>query len=343
MMLGAQAAALLELSAEPQVVALRCSRVVAANAAARALFVADPVGHALCDLTVGSAESLLALLQRCQRNNILLPGALHLADGAGGSRRLAVMARRLPGEQTGPLLIGLHIRARQQDRFEALNRQIKALDAEVTERRRVQLELEQALAYNALLLRELQHRVKNTIQVLSAIMSRSAAGSDNIEFKENMARARARLLAAEKAHSLLHNAPLSGTAHLKELIENVAFALRDSFGSDVETVVEAQESLHVSAQETTPIALIVNELVTNAYKHGAQRGLRRIEIKVEQQGANLRLSVRDDGPGFRGEAPPEGFGLKLVRGLTRQLGGTLTLCGEGGLACEIRAPLRPPL
>jgi two-component sensor histidine kinase len=335
MTVSPQAAAVLELSGEPQLILRACSEVLAANAAARRRFGPELEGLPFASLLEDRVEPFLDLLRRCQRTSGALPGAVQMGRPAE-ARRLMFMARRLPDR-----LVGLHFRLQSQERFEALSRQIAVLDREVAQRRRVQLELEQSLSYNALLLRELQHRVKNMIQVLCAIMTRSAARSENAAFKESMALARARLLAAEKAHSLLHNVGANGAADLRELIETVGFALRDSFGLEVEVRIEAPEGVVVAAQETTPIALIINELVTNAYKHGAQHGLSRIDIRVHVEDAALVLRVSDDGPGLEGPAPPpEGFGLSLVRGLARQLGGTLQFFSGPGLTCEIAAPRR---
>src|SRR5262249_44305444 len=87
-----------------------------------------------------------------------------------------------------------------------------------------------------------------------------------------------------------------------------------------------------------PLALILNELTTNAVKHGRdERSHVTISIVLTQIGAEWELRVQDDGPGFQYQEPRRrASGLGLVSGLARQLGGKLEVISAGGALCVVR-------
>jgi two-component sensor histidine kinase len=91
-----------------------------------------------------------------------------------------------------------------------------------------------------------------------------------------------------------------------------------------------------------PLALIVNELLTNAAKHSLRDGKGTITVSLKPSTEGMELRVEDEGPGY--EYKPNGkrsSGLGLVAGLARQLRGSFTVERGGGARCIVRFPIRP--
>src|SRR5690606_863619 len=115
----------------------------------------------------------------------------------------------------------------------------------------------------------------------------------------------------------------------RELIGRLARAVAESTDGAYQVHVEV-EDIWLPQESAHCLALILNELLTNSMKHGAA-GTGTIRISLEREGDQLRLVVRDDGPGYPDlSSPSRGSGLTLIRGLCRQIGGALELGNEGG-------------
>jgi two-component sensor histidine kinase len=94
------------------------------------------------------------------------------------------------------------------------------------------------------------------------------------------------------------------------------------------------------SEVSAPLALIVNELVTNAVKYGrTEDHALRVRIGLHRAGAEFQLAVEDNGPGFEiGNIEKRSSGLGLVRGLARQLGGSFRVERCGGARCVLSFP-----
>ena len=125
-------------------------------------------------------------------------------------------------------------------------------------------------------------------------------------------------------------------------MDAVCGGIRRSFETQAEITVETDAGI-LSNDIAMPLALIVNELVTNAVKH-ARKGGERVQVGValSREDGVWTLRVRDDGPGFELVAPKRGAsGLGLVAGLARQLSGSLSVTNEHGAVCLVSFPETP--
>jgi len=122
-----------------------------------------------------------------------------------------------------------------------------------------------------------------------------------------------------------------------QLLDGMVRNASQAFGRKADIrVTETSGRLHNDA--AIPLALILNELLTNAVKHGrGQRSRVTISVTLEKAGSAWELRVADDGPGFAFEEPTRrASGLGLVSGLARQLGGKLEVLSQGGARCLVR-------
>lgn len=199
-------------------------------------------------------------------------------------------------------------------------------------RRRSEQHARDALSLRLQLYRELQHRVKNSLALISSIISierqRSAAGEDGARLEA--LRDRVSTLAALYDHIFLEES--DGALECSGYIRAIVDGLRGSLGSASRAMTFELElaELELSSRQASALGLIVNELVTNALKHGPWDNT--ILVKLQKYGKNVRLLVQSSGElpaGFSLEGQ-KGFGLMLSAELARQLGGSLCFRSTGG-------------
>ncbi len=211
---------------------------------------------------------------------------------------------------------------------EALRRAHEELERRVDERT---AELVAALADKDMLLREIHHRVKNNLAVISSLLYLASTHTSDPEASVALNESRERIRSMALVHEALHKSAgldaLDFGAYLKELLPHIlrGFGSPERFALDV-----AVGAIPMDLDTAIPCGLIVNELVSNALKHafpGDRRGRIRLDLDRNASGRYL-LTVQDDGVGL-----PPGFsfgggrslGLHLVQSLTRQLSGAFEL------------------
>jgi two-component sensor histidine kinase len=197
------------------------------------------------------------------------------------------------------------------------------------EQQHYQRKLQVALDRHQVLLKEINHRVKNSLQVVSAMLQLQANAVGDPDLSERLKEAASRVNAVGRAYErLAYNADYENI----DLIEY----LREIIG-DLETTVapckivfDAPEAIQFAADRAILVGLIVNELVSNAGKHAypdRPDGSIWVRLVVESDRQAILMSVRDDGVGLpRGFDPmtSKRLGTRLVNALATQLGAELT-------------------
>lgn len=302
--------------------------VVGISRAARLMLGENAGPRQASDMVSDPKEEVAAYLARCRQTSTPLPGALTFR-AATGERRFRVHCGRLHG-QPGEAVLLLRCADPRGDRFSVLTERLRQLDVELRERIREKALLREALDENRTLMRELQHRVKNNIQMMISLLSMSAANSHSPEIREFSADAKARLRALATTQDLIYEAQASTVIPAGELLGRLARNLAETTGCAINVRIEAadvwlpQESAHC-------LALILNELLTNSVKHGLS-GTGMIDVLLQRRnGQLLQLVVQDTGRGYPDpEALPRSSGLTLIRGLCRQIGAGLELGNRDG-------------
>jgi PAS domain S-box-containing protein len=197
-------------------------------------------------------------------------------------------------------------------------------------------ERRQAETQQRTLLNELNHRVKNNMQLLQSLLSSAARETASAEAKAVLREAGDRLAAMSAAQRVLYATPDATRFDAVQFLEAVCQASRQTFPSSVKIVCFAEPG-ELSNEAAMPLALILNELLTNAVKHGLKGETGTLRVALTGEGAAFLLSVEDDGPGFELDAVrAQASGLRLIDGLTRQLRGKFEVSRDPVSRCTVR-------
>lgn len=201
-------------------------------------------------------------------------------------------------------------------------------------------ELQAELARRDMLLRELAHRTMNNLQVLGALLTfqaRTVGGDARRELREAAGRVDAMAAAYRSLHGSGGAGAVDLAAVLRELCDGLGSALVGPGGS---CRVDAR-TLLLPAEAAMPLALVANELVTNAIKHGGPGGA--VEVLLRPSGALWALTVRNRGALPAGFDPEhaDGFGLRMAATMAEGAGGCLRFREAGGWV-ECTASFKPP-
>ena len=212
---------------------------------------------------------------------------------------------------------------------------------ETTKRVMAERALERSIEAKEVLLREVNHRIKNSLQLATSLLSMEGRSAHTEETRSSLARASARIGAIASVHELIYRSdtietvPIDG--YLGDLCDAIVASALD--GSDRVTMDCDADALELRTDLAIGLALLVNELATNALKHAFPDGREgRIDIELRDRGSHLYLCVSDDGVGKREDAGAN-QGSRIIAGLVAQHGGTMReACAEPGLTVEIDIP-----
>jgi two-component sensor histidine kinase len=200
-------------------------------------------------------------------------------------------------------------------------------------------ERKQAETQQHMLLSELNHRIKNNLQMLHGLLRTAERESNSAEAKAVLQDASQRVGAIAAAQRLLYSTDSPHSFDAEEFLTSVCNSARLSFSKGISVEILPVKG-RLSNDASMPLALILNELLTNAAKHGLKEGKGKIGVALHQVGDELHLTVSDDGPGFKHDARQErrSSGLGLVTGLARQIGGSFRIECESGTRCTVTFP-----
>jgi PAS domain S-box-containing protein len=199
-------------------------------------------------------------------------------------------------------------------------------------------ERKQAEANQKVLLDELNHRVKNNMQMLHSLLRAAQRETRSAEARAVLADASQRVGAMAAAQQVLYEAGNAITYSARDFLEGVCAGAKQAFTGNIHIVISDCAAEQMSNDTAMPLALILNELLTNAAKHGVNgREEGTIRVRLTKALDAFELTVEDDGPGFDlGEANRRSSGLGLVSGLARQLGGALKVERAPGARCRVQ-------
>jgi PAS domain S-box-containing protein len=206
---------------------------------------------------------------------------------------------------------------------------------DITERKEAEQRLKASLKEKEVLLKEIHHRVKNNMQVISSLLNMQAAHFKDPSLRDAFNEARGRVKSMALIHEKLYQAASLSHLNFGDYLKDTTAAISRSFGkSTISCVVDAEE-VSLSIENAIPLGLIVHELLSNAFKHafpGERKGVIHLSLTWSPAGT-IQLTVRDDGIGVPGDLDfrkSPTLGLQLVNDLVDQIEGTIELQGGEG-------------
>jgi PAS domain S-box-containing protein len=218
---------------------------------------------------------------------------------------------------------------------------------DISERKRAEEKVKNSLAEKELLLKEVHHRVKNNLMTIIGLINMQETKAHNKMFNPLLLELEGRVRSMALVHEILHKSEDLAHVDLQNYIETMSCHIRAQFGTerDIHFLVQAA-GVDVGLDIAVPCGLVLNELITNAYKHAfpggkprAGKGNCEITVTVKQDGGACTLLVADNGVGLPAGMNlenPETLGLRLVKMLSQQINGAIELDRTHGTTFRLR-------
>ncbi len=234
------------------------------------------------------------------------------------------------------------LEVRVTERTAELEKINRVLIDEIKERKKVENRLNISLHEKEILLKEIHHRVKNNLQIISSLLALQSNYINDPQILEIFKESQNRIKTIALIHENLYQSPDLSRINMMEYINNLVADLLYSYCANtdkIKTTIQTDD-ISLNIETAMPCSLVLNELLTNSIKHAFpdnRNGMITVRFKSEI-GNQINMEVSDNGIGL-----PEQFsvnktkslGLKLVKNLTKQLNGKLNINSEGGTAVKI--------
>lgn len=279
-------------------------------------------------LQMGECLIILILIGICLRQAVLIPlnqlycALLQYQQGAS-----LKIPEQLPENEIGQLAKSIY---QQFIDLKQMNAQLKI---EVMERSKAEQKIQASLEEKELLLREIHHRVKNNLFIVSQILEMQSDCTNNAQLSQILKECQDRIYAMVLIHETLYQTTQLKNINFADYLQSLIGYLNQSYNSYQTSSIEIKlelQPLILNIETANPCGLIISELISNAFKHafkGRDKGIIRV-ILSQNKTNQIELQIEDNGIGF-----PESIdfrqvnslGLELVNTLTQQLQGSLEL------------------
>jgi len=217
-----------------------------------------------------------------------------------------------------------------------------AQGTDITERKKREEQIKASLREKEVLLKEIHHRVKNNLQIISSLLSLQSRYTENKETLKMLKESRSRIRSIALIHEKLCRSKDFAKIDFGAYIRNLIAYLFDSYAARPDTIAVRidVDNIFLEIDTAIPCALIINELVSNCLKYAfpqSKKGEVYIGLHPENDGKSI-LMVSDDGIGFPQNVDFQNtpsLGLRLVNTLVNQIGGMMEVRSEGGTEFKI--------
>lgn len=208
-------------------------------------------------------------------------------------------------------------------------------------------QIRKSLSEKEILLKEIHHRVKNNLAIISGLIELQLDSTPNEETRKVLRDSQARIRSMAFVHDKLYRTSTVTDIAMKTYVEELVQVLKSTFASpdsDIKLEFDLDET-NLDIDRAIPCGLLINELVVNAFKHAFdshERGV--LEIRLKQGGSDLELSVADNGPGLPDDIDIKkgsSLGMMLIDTFASQLKATMEVNNENGAQFSFSFPAEP--
>jgi PAS domain S-box-containing protein len=218
----------------------------------------------------------------------------------------------------------------------------------ITERKTAEIRIESSLHEKETLLKEIHHRVKNNLQIICSLLGlQSQFSKDDLSINIALMESQNRIQSMALVHETLYRSPTLSTINMQEYIQKLAHSLSRSYwcvSAQVQLSTQISPEVVLDLNTAISLGLIINELVSNAFKHAfTDQATGHVEIQLFPKADHQTcLKIQDNGQGL----PPhfdltqsQTLGLTLVSDLINQIDGTLTVTNQPGATFTLIFPV----
>jgi len=201
--------------------------------------------------------------------------------------------------------------------------------------------IEKSLAEKEVLMKEIHHRVKNNLQIVSSLLDLQSISIRDAQAAEAVKEGKNRVQSMALIHQNLYSEDNLKGIRARQYIGNLLQSLTDSYNisNDKVKIVQQIEDLNLDVDTMIPLGLVLNELITNSFKYAFVNNREGVlEIQLEEREKGLFLRVKDNGMGF----PPgletgtaRSFGLRMIRAFAQKLKASLEIKNDEGAVVEM--------
>ena len=207
-----------------------------------------------------------------------------------------------------------------------LNRSIKYS----IERKTKEEQIKNSLKEKEIMLREIHHRVKNNLQIISSLLHLQEISTDIEPVVNELKETQGRVKTMAMVHEKLYQSPNLSDINFKEFLEKLVYDILFTYGIPKGTIeINLNiENINLNTETAIPLGLIVNELITNSVKYAFPESKGKITIKLKFLNEEMELIMADDGKGLPIDVNPKNtktLGLQLVNNLTNQIDGHIEI------------------
>jgi len=217
-----------------------------------------------------------------------------------------------------------------------------ASNLEARQRRAVQHLLDDELKEKDVLIKEINHRVKNNLSVVVSLLNMQLSKAKDTFHKKLFEECQSKVEAIASIHRITQNAENFGLVNIQDFVERLTQDLLEFHASEEREILISQEidSISITIDQAVPLALIINEVITNAYKHAFPEnrdGL--VTVKIKSIDGKVNTVISDNGIGFNFENIQSGsIGIDIIDGLCEQLDGEMKYDNSNGTTFTMSFP-----
>lgn len=182
----------------------------------------------------------------------------------------------------------------------------------------------------ATLLAELFHRVKNNLNIVTSLLNILKNNSESKAVQDALEECRSRVFSMALVHQQMYSSETVGSLNLKTYLTDLILSIEHSFGGNAAVNINIEDEIYLPISKAVPTGLILNELITNVYKHAILPDKKlEINITIWLNGSSLRIELEDNGPGIKTERKRENtLGIDLIKSLSEQIDATFHLTNK---------------